>query len=170
MDFTLKIISIFTSILAVSAIIIKGIELMRTSKVERLLLSDNKRIITAIIETLFISFSAGFLSALLMIAFEPEKRLEIFTAIFFAFFVFALMFQPTLYFLVTLFSKKKTIFYFEPKEYGKLYIHKINSEGEVLTSKVALHKHNSSNIYVFRRDFLHGKELKSEVIYKKDLH
>ncbi|WP_256761426.1 hypothetical protein [Cohnella sp. WQ 127256] len=161
-------IGIATFVISVLIIILKAIGLMNSSRLERLLLTDYKRLLAYISEYLIIVFvmCIGVTSAI--VSFSGIKQPEVVVALFLSIFLFANLLSILIYNTRHWIIKETTVYYVEDNDQNKLYIHKAVSESEILLSRSPIfNRMILDNILIRPRIILHDKTIKSEKVPRR---
>lgn len=149
-------------------IVIQGWALLKKNRIEKTLLTEEKKIIIELIIVMILVF----IFSLFCIEFAEWKSGEDITDLkkdemwylIRYVLIFAVLYVPSLYFptKAIIFGTPKIFYFINHAEYGKLYIIKTTGNNEILLSNQRIPVNEA--IYIFQpREFLHDKQVHTEI-------
>lgn len=91
-----------SSIAGTFVLVVKGIALLRTTRIERLVMTDQKKIIITLVEYLVSSLMLTIVGVYVSIQFNKNEPIELFAALFLVFFILSLVATPALWGIVNI--------------------------------------------------------------------
>lgn len=149
---------------------IRAVVLLRKSKIERVLLREDKQILVHIVRFLFMSLIFSIFSLIILAKFYDQNFSEINSNDVLAFIISALIFGFLISTFIYLYAPilpviygKKRYYVIDYKEHGKLYILKITSNDQVILSDKRELDVDDAIIIVEKSDILISTPIKCEV-------
>lgn len=160
-DFIIKILSVIgiSSLFYLVRYFFRGVSLVQTSAIERLLSTDQRKIMIRFLESFFYSIFVGTFTFLLVLL----PSFDYTAALIAGLLGILLGFYISLIFKDKLFNTYKNYAFYIKEGNQKLYIHKVTSEEDVIMSKSYIF-YSTSEVIIQRKDYLYGKEIYCEYI------
>jgi hypothetical protein len=154
------------SLIGAFVLIVKIIALARTTKIERILMNDQKNISIFIIQSFFAALITAIMALYFTSLVNGDEEIEFYIALFLVYFILALASVPGAYSVISIF-KKKTVHYLLLDEIidgskKKLYIHRVTFDDKVIVSDKPTMSDTNGYKKVIEKSFLYDKEIFEE--------
>ncbi|MFD2118151.1 hypothetical protein ACFSTH_11825 [Paenibacillus yanchengensis] len=163
METVIQLSSATLAIVTITTAILKLVSISKITRIEKTLLTDYKKTSTTFMEAFMIVFLFSLAATSIYIFANSNAKVESAIAFFLVMIFFSSLFLWMVYQLIILFRIKK-VRYFIEEDQVKYYIHKSISESEIIISPEISFSNESDHILIRKRDYLHDKTIKKEII------